>query len=50
MDGMFTINKDGQIKTAKGLDRESKAIYELTIRATDRGGKFKNIHQQFFFE
>ena len=44
---MFTINKDGQIKTAKGLDRESKAVYELTIRATDRGGKGKIIHQQF---
>ena len=38
---MFTINKDGQIKTAKALDRESKAVYELTIRATDRGGKVK---------
>ena len=35
---MFQIDNEGRIKTAKGLDRENKSTYELTVRAEDRGG------------
>eukprot|EP00795_Rhopilema_esculentum_P002535 gene2535-730_t len=41
-EGAFVIDVDGRIKTAKRLDRESKAVYELVVRAKDRGGEPKH--------
>lgn len=36
--GVFAVDAFGNITVAKKLDRETKAAYELTITAQDRGG------------
>ena len=35
---MFEIDSEGRVKTAKGLDRENNSVYQLIVRAEDRGG------------
>ncbi|XP_067054992.1 protocadherin Fat 4-like [Acropora muricata] len=39
--GVFAVDAFGNITVAKKLDRETKAAYELTITAQDRGGEAK---------
>lgn len=37
-EGIFEIDNEGRIKTVKGLDREKISVYEMTVKAEDRGG------------